>query len=152
MLVPWLTWLSAAAPAQTLERISTTKTIRIGFVPDQAPFAMLGPDGEPTGYAIDLCNQVVARIGQSVPGLSTGYTQLKLADAFASLAAGQVDLLCGALTITLRRRETVASSEPIFVTGASALLRSDSPQDLRELFLASTRSARRARRASIPSP
>ena len=45
MLVPWLTWLSAAAPAQTLERISTTKTIRIGFVPDQAPFAMLGPDG-----------------------------------------------------------------------------------------------------------
>ena len=152
MLVPWLTWLSAAAPAQTLERISTTKTIRIGFVPDQAPFAMLGPDGKPTGYAIDLCNQVVAKIGQTVPGLSTDYTQLKLADAFASLAAGQVDLLCGALTITLRRRETVDFSEPIFVTGASALLRSDSPQDLRELFLASTRSARRARRASTPSP
>jgi ABC-type amino acid transport substrate-binding protein len=135
MVVSCLASLSATAPAQTLERIAATKTIRIGFVPDQAPFAMLGPDGKPAGYAIDLCNQVVARIGQTVPGLSTGYTQLKLADAFASLAAGQVDLLCGALTITLKRRETVDFSQPIFVTGASALLRSDSPQDLRELFL-----------------
>ena len=135
MVVPWLIWLSAAAPAQTLERIAATKTIRIGYVPDQAPFAMPGPDGKPTGYAIDLCSQVVARIGQTVPGLSTDYTQLKLADAFASLAAGQVDLLCSALTITLKRREIVDFSQPIFVTGASALLRSDSPQDLRELFL-----------------
>jgi ABC-type amino acid transport substrate-binding protein len=135
MLVPWLTWLPATALAQTLERIAATKTIRIGYLPDQAPFAMPGPDGKPTGYAIDLCNQVVAKIGQTVPGLSTEYTQVKLADAFTSLAAGQVDLLCSALTITLRRRETVDFSEPIFVTGASALLRSDSPQDLRELFL-----------------
>ena len=69
MLVPWLTWLPATALAQTLERIAATKTIRIGYLPDQAPFAMPGPDGKPTGYAIDLCNQVVAKIGQTVPGL-----------------------------------------------------------------------------------
>lgn len=127
--------LPGAASAQTLERIAATKTIHIGFIPDQAPFAIPNPDGPPTGYAIDLCNRVVVKIRGIVPGISVSYVETNLADAFDAVAAGQIDLLCGAVTATLGRRETVDFSEPIFVTGASALLRTDSPRDLRELFL-----------------
>jgi len=47
MLVPWLTWLPATALAQTLERIAATKTIRIGFVPDQAPLPCWVPTASP---------------------------------------------------------------------------------------------------------
>ena len=127
--------LSGAASAQTLDRIAATQTIHIGFIRDQAPFAIPNADGPPTGYAIDLCNRVVTRIRGIVPGISVSYVETGLADSFAAVAAGRIDLLCGAVTATLERRETVDFSEPIFVTGASALLRTDSPQDLRELFL-----------------
>jgi ABC-type amino acid transport substrate-binding protein len=127
--------LSGAASAQTLDRIAASQTIHIGFIPDQAPFAIPNADGLPTGYAIDLCNRVVTRIRGIVPGVAVSYVETSLTDAFDAVAAGRIDLLCGAVTATLGRRETVDFSEPIFVTGASALLRTDSPRDLRELFL-----------------
>ncbi|QEX16589.1 amino acid ABC transporter substrate-binding protein [Hypericibacter terrae] len=126
---------SGAASAQTLDRIAASQTIHIGFIPDQAPFAIPNADGPPTGYAIDLCNRVVTRIRGIVPGIAVSYVETSLTDAFDAVAAGRIDLLCGAVTATLGRRETVDFSEPIFVTGASALLRTDSPRDLRELFL-----------------
>lgn len=127
--------LPGAASAQTMDRIAATQTIHIGFIPDQAPFAIPNADGPPTGYAIDLCNRVATKIRGTVPGISVSYVETSLADAFDAVAAGRIDLLCGAITATLGRRETVDFSEPIFVTGASALLRTNSPRDLRELFL-----------------
>jgi polar amino acid transport system substrate-binding protein len=127
--------ISHAASAQTLARISATKTVHIGFIPDQTPFANVGDDGKPTGYAIDLCNRVVDKIGQSVPGVAADYVQTSMVDAFKDVAAGRIDLLCGAVTITLLRREMVDFSQPIFITGMTALLRNDSPRDLRELFM-----------------
>lgn len=138
----WLLILAAAclaaAPAvvraQTLERIAATKTVRIGYVADQAPFATAGANGDPVGYSIDLCNHIVEAVEKRVEGVKPVYVQTRLADGFPAVAAGQIDLLCGAITATLARRETVDFSQPIFVTGMSALLRSDASRNLRELF------------------
>jgi polar amino acid transport system substrate-binding protein len=127
--------LSGVAAAQTLDRIAATKTARIGFIADQAPFASVGSKGQPVGYAIDLCGRVVEQIGRNIDGVKPAYVETTLADAFAAVAADRIDLLCGAITVTLDRREAVDFSEPIFLTGMSALLRTDSPRDLRELFL-----------------
>jgi len=131
----WLCLLPDAASAQTLERIAATKTIHIGYVPDQAPFAIANAGAPPSGYAIDLCNRVVAKIRETVPAVTANYVETSLVDAFDAVASGQIDLLCGAITATLGRREKVDFSEPIFITGVSGLLRTDSPRDLRELFL-----------------
>lgn len=131
--------LSGIASAQTLDRITATKTVRVGFIADQAPFASKASNGAPVGYAIEICNRVVNEIGQRVAGLKPEYVETALTDAFDAVAAGRIDLLCGAVTITLVRRELVDFSEPIFVTGASALLRSDAPRDLREFFLSERR-------------
>jgi ABC-type amino acid transport substrate-binding protein len=125
----------AGAGAQTLDRIGATQAIRIGYVPDQAPFAFTGEDGLPAGYAIDLCKKIAEVIGQFVGGVELTFVATTLAAGFDEVAAGRIDMLCGAITITLNRRQTVDFSEPIFVTGASALLRSTAPRDLRELFM-----------------
>ena len=127
--------LSHVAAAQTLTQVALTKTVRIGFVADQAPFASMGSNGAPVGYAIDLCDRVVAEIGRSIADVKPAYAETTLDDAFAAVAAGRIDLLCGAITITLERRRTVDFSQPIFLTGMSGLLRTDLPRDLRELFL-----------------
>ena len=125
----------SVAPAQTLEQIAATKAVRIGFVVDHAPFASKSADRPPEGYSIDLCKKVVAEMAATIGSVQTNYIETTLAEGFSAVADGRIDLLCSAITITLTRREVVDFSEPIFVTGASAILRRDSPRDLRELFL-----------------
>jgi len=141
---PWTVFLSAAvicvavpagATAQTLDHIAATKIVRIGYVADQAPFASKDDSGAPVGYGIDICRRIVGEIGKTTDGARADYVELTLPEAFEAIAGGRVDLLCGAITTTLARREIVDFSEPVFVTGASALLRSDSPRDLREFFM-----------------
>jgi ABC-type amino acid transport substrate-binding protein len=124
-----------AATAQTIDQISATKSIRIGFVAGQAPFASREGGAAPAGYAIDLCGVVAEAIGRSVEGAKPEYVETTIAEAFDAVAAGKIDLLCGAISVTLSRRQLVDFSEPTFVTGMSALLRKDSPRDLRELFM-----------------
>jgi ABC-type amino acid transport substrate-binding protein len=128
-LPPGLGW------AQTLDAIAAGKTIYIGYVPGQTPFAVENAGGTPTGYAIDLCSHVIDKIRDILPGATVSYVKTSLAEAFDAVASGRIDLLCSATTATLGRREKVDFSQPIFMTGMSALLRQDSPRDLRELFL-----------------
>jgi ABC-type amino acid transport substrate-binding protein len=127
--------LPGGAAAQTLDRVAATKTVRIGYITDQAPFASRGTDEKPVGYAIDLCDRVVAEIDKDIGGVKQVFVETTLAQAFNAVADDRIDLLCGAITITIGRRETVDFSEPFFMTGMSGLLRSDAPRDLRELFL-----------------
>jgi ABC-type amino acid transport substrate-binding protein len=127
--------LPGGIAAQTLDRVAATKTVRIGYIADQAPFASKGTEDRPVGYAIDLCNRVVAEIGKDIVGVKQVFVETTLAQAFDAVADDQIDLLCGAITVTIGRRETVDFSEPIFLTGMSGLLRADAPRDLRELFL-----------------
>lgn len=123
------------APAQTLDRIQASKSLRIGYIADQAPFTSSESGGSPSGYAIDVCGEVAAEVGRRIPGLKVDYVPTTIIDAFDAVASGRIDLLCGAISASLSRREIVDFSEPIFVTGVSALVRQDSPRDLRELSM-----------------
>lgn len=123
------------ASGQTLERIQATKVLRIGYVADQAPFSSSGAGGGPVGYGIDICGKIAQALEQRIPQVKIEYIPTTLAAAFAAVSDGNIDLLCGAITATLTRRESVDFSEPIFVTGASALLRADATRNLRELFM-----------------
>jgi polar amino acid transport system substrate-binding protein len=119
------------ASADTLERIKTSGTFTIGFVSDQAPFSSAAPGGA-KGYSIELCQQVAdatkARLG--LTDLAVKYTATSVAAGLEKVASGEVDLLCGSVTDTLKRRETVAFSIPIFNSGIGALIRTDAPPAL----------------------
>ena len=123
------------AAAQTLDLIAQKSTIRIGYINDEAPFSFKKKDGNPTGYAVDLCGKIADAVGRKVTNLKRDYVEITLAGGFDAVKTGQVDLLCGALTINLARRQSVDFSQPIFLAGASALLRKDSPDYLMVLFL-----------------
>ena len=110
------------------------RTFKIGFVADQAPFSDKVEGKSPQGYGIDLCRRIAAEVNNSDEP-TPEYVGTNLNDAFRSISEGRIDLLCGAITITLGRRRFVDFSQPIFRTGAGALLRIDSPRDLRDLFL-----------------
>jgi putrescine:ornithine antiporter len=70
----------------------------------------------------------------SVPALNVEWVPVTLADRFQAVQQGRVDLLCGAATETLERRQDVAFSVPIFPGGIGALLRTDAAARLRDIL------------------
>ncbi|WP_431320007.1 amino acid ABC transporter substrate-binding protein [Rhizobium sp. YTU87027] len=124
-----------AAGAATLDSITQRMSLRIGYIADEAPFSSNKPGAAPTGYAIDLCGKIADEIAHQFPQLKREYIEMTLANGFDAVKNGQVDLLCGAITVNLKRREIVDFSQPIFLTGATALLRKDSPNYLQTLFV-----------------
>ncbi|MDQ0317970.1 polar amino acid transport system substrate-binding protein/glutamate/aspartate transport system substrate-binding protein [Pararhizobium capsulatum DSM 1112] len=124
-----------SAGAATLDTIGERGSLRIGYISDEAPFSSSKPGAEPVGYAIDLCDRIADEIEHQLPQLKREYVEMTLAHGFDAVKNEEIDLLCGSITVNLDRRETVDFSQPIFLTGASALLRKDSPNYLQTLFL-----------------
>jgi polar amino acid transport system substrate-binding protein len=120
------------ASAQTLERIKSSGSFHIGFVPDQPPFSSKSETGQPTGYSIELCQMVADatkdKLGQ--PGLKVKYSPTAIKAGLDMVANGDVDILCGSVTDTLQRRERVSFSIPIFNGGIGVMVRKDAPPDL----------------------
>jgi ABC-type amino acid transport substrate-binding protein len=119
-----------AAPPKainTIERINSTNTIRIGHREAAIPFSYVDPaTKKPIGYAIDLCTRVIeaAKKELKLPKLKVEYVQLSAADRLPALLDGRVDLECGSTTNTKARREQIAFTVPHFLTGAKIMAKS----------------------------
>jgi len=128
--------IGAAKAGPAYQRILDEAEIRLGVRSDAPPFASL-VDGRPEGFSIDLCAEVAAAI-RSDAGIGTLRATLVPVGTqrrFEALEAGEIDLLCGATTATLERRERVDFSIPTFLTGVGAVMRADAPALLRAVLV-----------------
>lgn len=128
--------LPLAGFAQTLERVQDSGSITIGYVEDQAPFSS-GTGDSASGYAIDLCLRSVdvAKDKLELSTISVKYSGYSNVEAgLRALSAGSVDLLCGAVTDTLKRREGVSFSIPIYNGGTGVVIRDDAAKDLKRVL------------------
>lgn len=124
----------AAATAQeltgTLKRIADSREFRIGFVPDAPPLSFTDKNGKPVGYAIALCQSVVSAVKKvtSLEEMKVEYVPLLLPEErMSAIENGDIDIECGASTITLSRRERVDFSLMTFITGGAVLSLKKSP-------------------------
>ena len=124
--------LAVGAQAQTLERVRTSSTFKIGFREDAEPFSFKDRQGEPAGFSIELCRLIATQVRQTLglDELTIEYVPLGTEDRFQAVRDGRIDILCSADTVTLSRRELVDFSLFTFLDGAAVLLRADSPEDL----------------------
>ncbi len=124
---------ASSAAAQTLERVRASGSFKIGYREDARPLSFVDQAGEPAGFSIDVCRTIAADVQAELglADLSIEFLPVSTEDRFSAVADGEVDILCGASTVTLARREIVAFSIPIFLTGVSPLLRADAPPFLR---------------------
>jgi polar amino acid transport system substrate-binding protein/glutamate/aspartate transport system substrate-binding protein len=125
----------AASGLSVIERIRETGEIVLGVRRDARPHSYLDAQGNPAGYTVEVCADVVGRLRAQL-----GLTQLRMrfepvdaTDRFQAVADGRVDLLCGAATITLSRREIVDFSIPTFADGASVLTLEGASEDFTAL-------------------
>lgn len=125
----------SAAGADTLARIKDTGTLTIGHRTDAPPLSYKDAVGEPAGYSVALCRAIGAQIKEQLglSELSLEYVPVTSEDRFQAVADDRIDILCGATTQTLSRREIVDFTLPTFVDGASVLLTRSGPQNFSEL-------------------
>lgn len=124
--------LPAIASADTLSRIRSMGVLNLGFIPDQPPFSASSADRGPKGYAVELCQQVAAalKVRYALPGLKVSFVPVSADTGLDIIQSGRIDLLCGAVTETIRARELVSFSIPIYVSGIGAVVRKDAPAPL----------------------
>lgn len=91
--------------------------LAICFREDAPPFSYLDDSGKPNGYTVDLCTDVAARLGVSDPAMVPVTSETR----FGTLTSGGCDMLCGATTVTMKRRETMDFSLITFVTDTALL-------------------------------
>src|ERR1051325_7108679 len=128
--------VTAAAEDSTTARIRATGRLTLGYRADARPFAYTDESGLPAGYSIALCQTVANQVKRDLrmPALNVEWKPVAFDERFRSLRLGQIDLLCGADTVTLGRRSEADFSIPIFPGGIGALLRSDSSARLRDVL------------------
>ena len=113
----------------TLQQIKKSGQIRIGYRTSQPPMSFLGKDGNPSGYSIDLCKDIVAEVETKIGGgIKIEYVPVTAEGRFKALRENKIDILCGSTTKTLSRSELVDFTELTFVTGASLMTLRNSEQ------------------------
>src|SRR4029434_4270652 len=119
----------------TLKQIRDSGVIRVGYRENSPPFAFIGPDKKPVGYALDLCEVVIDEVASELhKDIRVEYRPVTPENRFELLNSGAIDLECGSTTNNFERRKTAAFSPTMFVTGTKLLVRRDSGiRNLRDL-------------------
>jgi ABC-type amino acid transport substrate-binding protein len=132
-----------AQQGDTLERIADTGEIRIGFVPDAPPLSFLDEEENVVGYSIDLCRRIAsaARDAAGLEKIRIAFVPLvTMEERISAIENGDIDIECGATTVTLSRRERVDFTLMTFITGSAVLSRRAAPietvDDLRGVEIA----------------
>ena len=116
-----------------IQRIRDKQTLTIAYDPNQAPFSLVGDDGQPTGYTIDLCrivaSQLVTQLNMGI--VDVRWVKTNSRSRFDAIESGEADLECSASSNTLERQRHVAFSLTTFIQGATFAVRQDA--DLQKL-------------------
>lgn len=109
---------ASASDSPTLDKIKASKTINIGHREDEIPFSYRTPDGQVTGYSVEICRYVADHIRDvlKLDHLDLAYVPATTATRFLLVKSGKIDLECSATTNTAERRGLVDFSYPHFIT------------------------------------
>lgn len=91
--------------------------LSICYREDAPPFSYVDETNNPAGYSFDLCQSVAESIGSQNPVL----VPVTVENRFEVLKSGACDLLCGATTVTIKRREVMDFTLITFVTDTALL-------------------------------
>src|SRR5271169_1644106 len=108
----------------TLKKIKDSKAVTLGFRQSSIPFSYLNKPGDPIGYSIDLCNQVVEEISSELEGieLTVKYRPVTAETRIPAVRSGEIDLECGSTTANFARQKEVAFSPIFFIAGTKLLV------------------------------
>jgi polar amino acid transport system substrate-binding protein len=140
LLAALLLAVSAGTPpavsGEVLDRIIADKIIRFGFRTDAPPFASI-ENGRPAGFSVELCALLAGAVTltSKLDEMTATFIDIDTTERFTAIREGKIDVLCGATTATLKRRETMSFTIPTFITGIGAAVSPNAPEELRKLLI-----------------
>lgn len=102
----------AAAPVDALDLVKQRGKLIVAMDVGYDPFEVMGEDGKPRGYDVDLVNEVAKDLGVEVELQNTAW-----AGIVGALQTGKVDAIFSGMSITDERRRAVAFSRPYYSVG-----------------------------------
>lgn len=110
----------------TLKDIRESGSISIAHPENVPPFSFM-ENGEPTGYSINICRQIVHHIARQLgrEDIRIRWRKASTAEALRLVADGVVDMDCGISSITLSRQQRVDFSNEIYVNSGDVLVHAD---------------------------
>jgi polar amino acid transport system substrate-binding protein len=125
-----------ASAGPVLDRIKSAGKLTLGYREDAIPFSYKNEQGQAAGYTVEICQALAEdlKAGVGAADLPIEWVPVTIDDRFQAVAAGKVDLVCGATSVTLSRRKEVSFSLPVFIGGTGVMLRTDAPVQLRQVL------------------
>jgi len=111
----------------TLAKARASGSVAIAYRESSVPFSFLSPRGEPVGYSVELCKQLVDAMSEAVGReLAVQWVKVTSETRLEAIVSGRADLECGSTTANLERGKQVAFSPTIFVSGTKLLVKKGS--------------------------
>ncbi len=124
--------LSGSVVAQdltgTLKKIKDTGTITIGHRDASVPFSYYDDKQQVVGYAMDICNFVVADLKTqlNLPKLEVKLNPVTSATRIPLIANGTIDLECGSTTNNAERQKQVSFGSTYYLTASRYVFKKSS--------------------------
>jgi glutamate transport system substrate-binding protein len=120
---------AGAAPAKfpansTMQKLSEAGTIRIGIKFDQPLFGLMGLDGKPTGFDVEIATTITNALG--IPPDKIQWVETPSAVREKYLEQHKVDMIVATYTMNARREALVTFAGPYYDATQRIIVRSDS--------------------------
>ena len=119
MLVGGLLAVASDVPAQesqTLNRVITSGTLRVGMSGNQPPYNVVSREGDVIGIEVDIAEQLAAAMDVELQIVRRPFPQL-----LDGLIAGDFDVVMSGMAITPQRARRVSFVGPYLLSGRSIL-------------------------------
>ena len=122
------------AAGTTMARLAEAGTVKVGTKFDQPLFGLVGPDGKPVGFDVEIAKMIAEELG--IPEDKIEWTETVSANREPFIQDGRVDFVVATYTINDERKKVVDFAGPYYLAGQSLMVRKDDtsingPDDLK---------------------
>ncbi|MEJ3404950.1 glutamate ABC transporter substrate-binding protein [Rathayibacter sp. YIM 133350] len=107
----------------TMAKLADAGAITIGTKFDQPLFGLVGPDGTPEGFDVEIGKIIAAKLGIAADKIK--WTETVSANREPFIQNGQVDIVVATYTINDKRKEVISFAGPYYLAGQSILVLAD---------------------------
>ncbi|GGF03227.1 glutamate ABC transporter substrate-binding protein [Mycetocola zhadangensis] len=107
----------------TMATLAEEGSITIGTKFDQPLFGLIGPDGDPVGFDVEIGKIIAAKLGIAEDKIEWKETVSANREPF--IQNGEVDIVIATYTINDKRKEVISFAGPYYMAGQSILTLAD---------------------------
>jgi glutamate transport system substrate-binding protein len=112
----------------TMADLAAAGTITIGTKFDQPLFGLVGPDGTPEGFDVEIGKIIAMNLG--IDEADIQWTETVSANREPFIQSGEVDIVIATYTINDKRKEVISFAGPYYEAGQDILVAAGNPEGI----------------------